>query len=157
MIYASTNTLPVHYPYQGEPMSGISRHNQRATVLGPTRTTTKRVNPLRVFVRHVGRYVMPAIAGAVLALGTMDTAVASCDTQTPDSPLTSPLTQSYIVTPDESTAVDMDITYQDNVDFEADNPQYCTVVHLRATDGYLMHWYECTVPVNEVPRTPEHP
>jgi hypothetical protein len=151
MIYTSTNTLPLLT--KESTMSGISRHNQRATVLGPTRTTAKRVNPFVRGLKSGLKYVMPAIAGAVLALGTMDTAIASCDTQEPNSPLT----QSYIVTDDESTSVDMDITYQDNVDYEADNPQYCALHHLRATDGYLMHWYECTVPVNEVPRTPEHP
>ena len=53
----------------------------------------------------------------------------------------------YTVTASETTAVDLDIEYSDNLDFELDHPRECVVHTERAPlSGYVYAWYECTVP-----------
>ncbi len=70
-------------------------------------------------------------------------------------------TYSYVVTDSETTSVDLNITYQDNLDYELDHLDYdpdqasaygCEKLGLRANDGYLYTWYECyDIPAAEAP------
>lgn len=103
---------------------------------------------MRSFIRHT---LIPAGALASILFGT------SADACEPV-----PETVTYIVTPDEPTSVDLEITYQDNTDYEDDHPQYCEkIAQYAGTDPsgtrFYYFWYECYgVPINEVPRAPEY-
>jgi hypothetical protein len=152
---STTRTTDQHAPSRSAIPVGRLGEVLVTRTLPRTATHTAQEPTMRI-PSLIRKAALTLTASAAIVLSLATGASATCPAPSTNTP--APQVTSYIVTDSETTSVDLDITYQDNLDYELDHPELCTVVHLRANDGYRYEWTECyDVPVNEAPRPTEYP